>query len=349
MKTMSNDILRMIFGVIAWSSLALADTPPEAPLEAPQQFATFSECRLISGQVIAPCIIGYRTYGTLNEDKSNVLLVPTWFTGNSAGHAYLVSPDLLNPEKYFIVIVDALANGVSISPSNSETQPDGTFPQITITDMVESQHRLLTEVLGIQSLHGVMGLSMGGMQAFEWAVRYPGFAAKTVAAIGSPRLPVYDITLWTTRNLLLEIYRKCLCNEALEAMAGMGMLGAVPFKLAQEVAREEAVSTILSRAESYAMTVGKSWDQQRQAEAMISHDVARDFNGDMKKAADKVDTQFLIIVGEDDRVVTPQPAQEFAELIGATVVELDEDCGHGDPWCAPDAFADAVSTFINKD
>jgi len=96
------------------------------------------------------------------------------------------------------------------------------------------------------------------------------------------------------------------------------------------------------------MTVGKSWDQQRQAEAMISHDIARDFNEDMKKAAAKIDTQFLVIVGEDDRVVTPQPAREFAELIGATVVELDEDCGHGDPWCAPDAFAQAVSTFINE-
>jgi hypothetical protein len=45
----------------------------------------------------------------------------------------------------------------------------------------------------------------------------------------------------------------------------------------------------------------------------------------------------------------PEASQQFAELIGATVVELDEDCGHGDPWCAPDAFAQAVSTFINKD
>jgi homoserine O-acetyltransferase len=342
---MSKNVLRIIFVAIAWSSAGLAGTPPEAP----QQFATFSKCQLTSGQVIAPCSIGYRTYGTLNEEKSNALLVPTWFTGTSAGHAYLVSPDLLNPEKYFIVVVDALANGVSISPSNSETQPDGAFPQITITDMVESQHRLLTEVLGIQSLHGVMGLSMGGMQAFEWAVRYPGFAEKTVAAIGSPRLPVYDITLWTTRNLLLELYRDCQCSEPLEAMAGMGMLGAVPSKLAQDVVRENAVSAIVSRAESYAMNVGKSWDQQRQAEAMISHDIARNFNGDIKKAAAHIDTQLLVIVGEDDRVVTPQPARDFAELTGATVVELDEDCGHGDPWCAPDAFANAVSTFLNKD
>lgn len=331
--------------VIAWSSLVLADTPPEAP----QQFATFTECHLTSGQVIAPCRIGYRTYGALNEGKSNALLVPTWYTGTSAEHAYLVSPDLLDPEKYYIVIVDALANGVSVSPSNSATQPDGEFPVITITDMVESQHRLLTEVLGIQSLHGVMGLSMGGMQAFEWAVRYPGFARKTVAAIGSPRLPTYDIAEWTTRNLLLALYRECQCNEALQAMAGMSMLNSVPTRLAQDVAREDAVSTIISNGESYAMSIGKTWDQQRQAEAMISHDIARDFNGDMKKAARQMDTQLLVILGEDDRVVTPQPAREFAELGGAQVLELDADCGHGDPWCAPDAFANAVSSFLNQD
>ena len=344
-KAMNKSILGVIFSVILWSNLSIASTLPDTP----QQFATFSECRLISGHVIAPCQIGYRTYGTLNDDRSNALLVPTWFTGTSADHAYLASPDLLNPEKYFIVIVDALANGVSISPSNSKTQPGGKFPQITITDMVESQHRLLTEILDIQSLHGVVGLSMGGMQAFEWAVRYPGFANRTVAVIGSPRLPAFDITLWTTQNRLLTLYRQCQCKEALEAMAGMRMLALVPTKLAQEVAREDTVSTIISRGESNPMSVAASWDVQRQAEAMISHNIARDFDNDLQKAAAEIKTQLLIVVGEDDRVVTPEPAREFAALIDASVVELDEDCGHGDPWCAPDAFAEAVSTFINED
>lgn len=342
---MNKSILCAIFSVILWSNLSIADALPEPP----QQFATFDECRLTCGQVIAPCRIGYRTFGTLNEDKSNALLVPTWFTGTSADHAYLASPDLLSPEKYFIVIVDALANGVSISPSNSETQPSGQFPQINITDMVESQHRLLTEILGIQSLHGVVGLSMGGMQAFEWAVRYPGFADRTVAAIGSPRLPTFDIALWTTQKRLLALYRECQCKEALEAMAGVGMLTSVPTMLAQEVPREDTISTIISRGESNPMNVAESWDVQRQAEAMIDHNIARDFNNDLQKAAEQIKTKFLIIVGEDDRVVTPQPAREFAALIGASVVELDEDCGHGDPWCAPDAFARAVSSFIDKD
>jgi homoserine O-acetyltransferase len=337
--------MRLIYSVILWSNLSLAGTPPEAP----QQFASFEECPLSSGQVIATCRIGYRTYGALNEDKSNTVLIPTWFTGTSAEHAYLASAELIDPGKYFIVIVDALANGVSTSPSNSETQPDGTFPQVSITDLVDSQHRLLTEALGIQSLHGVVGLSMGGMQAFEWAVRYPGFADRTVAAIGSPRLPTFDIALWTTRNHLLALYRECQCEEALEAMAGMGMLTSVPTKLEQEVPREVAVATIISRAESNRMSIGKSWDQQRQAEAMISHNIARKFNNDMRKAAATIDTQFLIVIGEDDHVVTPQPALDFAALIGAEVLELDKDCGHGDPWCAPDEFAQAVSAFLNQD
>jgi homoserine O-acetyltransferase len=341
--------MRLIFiltlSFTLWSCLSRADTPPEAP----QQFANFDECQLISGQVITPCNIGYRTYGTLNSDKSNVLLVPTFYTGTSAGHAYLISTAVLDPEKYFIVIVDALGNGVSTSPSNSETQAGEAFPQITITDMVISQHRLLTEVLDIQSLYGVVGLSMGGMQAFEWAVRYPGFAGKTVAAIASPRLPAFDIILWETGNRLMALYRECQCKEPLEVMAGMGMLISVPTKLAETVAREDAISTLVARSEANTISIAESWNKQRQAEAMMSHNIARDFHNEMSEAAEHINTQFLIIVGQDDRVVTPQPAKDFAALIGVDVLELDEDCGHGDPWCAPDEFAAAVSSFLDAD
>jgi homoserine O-acetyltransferase len=104
------------------------------------------------------------------------VLVSTRFTSNSAGHAYLASPAYIDPEIYFIVIVDALANGVSSSPSNSISQGNDRFPQITIADMVQSQHRLLSEVFVIDSVHAVVGLSMGGMQALEWAVAFPSFA-----------------------------------------------------------------------------------------------------------------------------------------------------------------------------
>jgi homoserine O-acetyltransferase len=302
---------------------------------------------LDSGELIKPCKIGYRTFGTLNADKSNVVLVPTWFTGNSAGHAYLASPAYIDPEIYFIVIVDALANGVSSSPSNSISKSNDRFPQITIADMVQSQHRLLSEVFAIDSVHAVVGLSMGGMQALEWAVAFPGFADKTIAAIASPRLPSYDIAVWTTKNNLLELYRNCQCEVALNTMAGVSMLSNEPNKLSQDVDRNKAISTIRSRGESYKMTPGESWDMQRQAEAMIGHNIARNFDDDMRKVSSKTKTDFLIIVGDDDRIVTPQPARDFATLVDATLLELDEDCGHGDPWCAPDAFSQAVKLFLS--
>ena len=248
-----------------------------------------------------------------------------------------------------MIIIDAIANGVSSSPSNSERQANGRFPEISIADMVNSQHRLLADVLEIPSLHGVVGLSMGGMQAFEWAVRYPGYSGKTLAAIGSPRLPTFDIALWTTGNKLMALYRECECKEALEAIAGFRMTSLVPTKLEQEIGRNDAVSTINARgaARFESISIGQTWDQQRQAEAMISNNIARDFDNDLQQAAERVKSDFLIIISADDRVVTPQPSRDFAALIDAQLIELDEDCGHGDPWCAADEFSTLVRGFLN--
>ena len=342
---MKTRILLIAICCVLWTLAGLADDAPGNR----QEYAEFSECRLVSGESVAPCRIGYRTYGTLDADKTNAILIPTWYTGTSADHAYLASRELIDPDRYFVIIVDALANGVSSSPSNSETQANGRFPEITITDMVDSQYRLLTEVLEIPSLHAVVGLSMGGMQAFEWAVRYPGFLRRAVAAIGSPQLPAFDIAVWTTRNRLLALYRECECKEALEAMAGFGMTFLVPTMLEQEIGRRDAVSTIAARGEAQleSISIGQTWNQQRQAEAMISHDIGRDFDGDLRQAAERIESEFLIIIGADDRIVTPQPARDFAALIDAQLIELDEDCGHGDPRCAPDEFASLVRGFLS--
>ena len=327
-----------------WSLDGLADDAPDDG----QKYAEFSECRLLNGESIAPCRIGYRTYGALNADKTNAVLVPTWHTGTSADHAFLISPELIDPNRYFVIVVDALGNGISSSPSNSESLANGRFPEITITDMVNSQHRLLTDVLDIPSLHGLVGMSMGGMQAFEWSVRYPDFSGKTVAVIGSPRLPAFDIASWTTSNRLMALYRECECEEALEAMEGFGMTRLVPTKLEQDIGRKDAVSTIAKRgnARFESISIGQTWDQQRQAEAMISHNVARDYDDELYQAAERVTSELLIIVGADDRVVTPQPAMDFAALIDSQLVVLDEDCGHGDPSCALKEFSTLVRGFL---
>ena len=72
-----------------------------------------------------------------------------------------------------MIVADPIGNGLSTSPSNSAAQPGMRFPRFALRDMVEAQHRLLTEHLGIDRLHAVVGASMGGMQALQWAVSHP--------------------------------------------------------------------------------------------------------------------------------------------------------------------------------
>lgn len=342
MKTLFKTAV-LLLGAVMASHASLA----QDAVVATQLFANFDRCELVSGKTIAPCRIGYRTFGALNADKSNVVLVPTWYTGTSQEHEYLVTSEILDANKFFIVIVDALGNGVSVSPSNSQTQADEAFPVITVADMVDSQYRLLIETLGIKSLHAVMGMSMGGMQAFEWAVRYPDFAQRIVTAIGSPRLATLDIALWATRTRILAWYRHCECAEALEVMAGLGMIGSVPTALSEDVPRAKTEQMLVSNAAQISMSVSKTWDQQRQAEAMMTHNVARNLGDDLGRAAGRVESDMLIIVSTDDRVVTPEPAREFGRLSVSPVVELDADCGHGDLWCAKEEFAYAVRTFLD--
>ena len=144
---------------------------------------------LQSGQAIQDCHLTYRTYGQLNSAKSNAILFPTWFNGTTADlEKYISANGLVDPSKFYVITVDALANGVSSSPSNSDVQHGKLFPRITVLDMVEAEHKLLTKKLSITHVFGVMGISMGGMQTFQWLTRYPDFMDRAVSIVGTPKM-----------------------------------------------------------------------------------------------------------------------------------------------------------------
>lgn len=323
-------------------------TSSGASAQSNQLIASFDSCPLQNGAAITPCQIGYRTYGHLNADKSNAVLIPTWYGGTSAGHAYLATAEYIDPAAYFIIIIDAIGNGVSSSPSNSTTQPGAEFPVFSIADMVTTQYRLLTETLGINKVYATVGLSMGAMQTLQWAIQYPDFTTRYAAIIGTPRLPSFDIVRWSTRNRLLQWYLACQCQQPLEIMVGLQLMGSVPAALSEDLPREDVEAHITAQAQKISLTQGEVFNQIRQAQAMMNHNIAAAFNNDMRAAAAAIEGKLLIITGADDRVVTPEPIKQLATMTQSTLIELDKDCGHGDPWCDPTAFAQALKDFLTQ-
>ena len=316
-----------------------------------QQFANFGDIKLESGETLRDCRVGYRTYGKLNADKSNAILFSTWAGGTTEElHDAIVKDKFADPAIYFVITVDALSNGVSSSPSNNAVQPRMQFPRITIRDMVETQHELLTRVLGIHHLKAVMGISMGGMQAFQWIVAYPDFMDEAIPIVGSPRLAPYDLVLWQTQiDAIMNDatwkggnYAK---NPARAAEVEFGDLFlSTPEHFNQSTTREKVMHDL---AAAPGLNQGSDANNKiRQAQAMMALNVSLPFDGSMRRAAAAVKAKVFVIASKNDLTVTPGPAIEFAHLLNAKLLVLDDDCGHGAPGCEVNTIVPAMAAFL---
>ncbi len=326
--------------------LSSAAHAAEAP---PLQRAELGDLRLENGATLLDAAITYRTAGTLNADRSNAVLFPTWFTGTTEQLFAFDATGLVDTSRFFLIAVDALANGESSSPSNSSRQPGLDFPAVTIGDMVSAQHRLLTEVLGITHLRAVIGISMGGLQTFEWITAHPDFMDRAVSIVGSPRLAAYDLLLWNTQLAALELAERCDCQQE-EALAVAGLLNQLAMQTPQFLAREfprERTSALVQQGRDGGATMNIH-DRAAQLRSSLAHDVSRAYGGSMERAAQAVVTDLLVVASLQDRAVSPAPALEFAELVGADVLELQNDCGHLALFCAAPETRAEISGFLER-
>ena len=133
--------------------------------------------------------LAYRVHGEPNAAASNIVLLPTYFSGRASDNDYLIGEDrALDPDRYCIVVRSLFGNGVSSSPSNAPAPwSRSRFPRLTYFDNVAAQHALLTQVFGARQLQAVIGFSMGAMQAWQWATQYPSMVRRIVAICGSAR------------------------------------------------------------------------------------------------------------------------------------------------------------------
>ncbi|MGJ3647861.1 alpha/beta fold hydrolase [Sphingomonas sp. GlSt437] len=162
---------------------------PAAAADGERRTFVIRNFKLENGTVLPEAKIMYATYGKLNAAHDNVVLLPSHYMADAHGYEWLIGPDkALDPAKYFLVATELFGNGKSSSPSNTPAPFDGPrFPVTTIRDNVVAGHRLLTEALGIRHLRAVIGFSMGGQQAFQWAVSYPDFMDRIVVTAATAK------------------------------------------------------------------------------------------------------------------------------------------------------------------
>ncbi len=313
-----------------------------------QQFAEFQDCPLVSGEVIRDCRLGYRTFGQLNEARSNALLFPSWYGGTSedlVNFGY-VGPGLVaDSANYFVIVVDAFGNGVSSSPGNSKSQHGAAFPSLRIEDMVIAEHRLLVDILSINQLHAVIGISMGGMQALEWAVRFPDFMDKVVSIVGTPRQTSYDLLLWHAQ---LETIQQVADDDYESAVRIITALGNLTIFTPSYVAGNTpttAYNDYVQQSLEFTRRYGLE-NRVPQLEAMIHHDISAQFAGSMQLAAEAIDADLLIVISPEDHVVNPLPSRELAGLAGAELHELPGACGHLATVCEKAELTEVVLKFL---
>jgi homoserine O-acetyltransferase len=149
----------------------------------------FGRVELQHGGVLPQAQLTYTTFGTLAPDGANAVLFPTWFTGQHPQVEWLIGPGrALDPDRYFIVVVNILGNGQSSSPSNTPPPFDRMrFPHTSILDNVMLQRRLLWDVLGVKRLALVVGRSMGAQLAFQWGSYFAQDVARILPICGSAK------------------------------------------------------------------------------------------------------------------------------------------------------------------
>lgn len=265
--------------------------------------ANLGDFILDSGKVIQDLQITYRTYGNRNADSTNVILFPTWFNGRTEGlETYITGENpFVDSTRFFIIAVDAIGNGVSTSPSNSKLQKGKAFPKFTMSDIVRSQHLLLTRELGVHGLHAVVGISMGAMQAFEWMARYPSFMKKGISIVGTPQMTGADATLWMEMALQQQQKQPGKKTDILSSIGGI------------LAARKNLPSPD---------------NALYQFNAMANHNVTRLFNHSLAATAKGIAADVLLFVADKDQAVSGTIPLEFARLKGAPVIRLSHPEGH---------------------
>ncbi len=310
-----------------------------------------------SGETVPDAYITYVTYGQLNGDKSNVVVLPSWYSGTHDGQAYLVGADKsLDPNDYFIVTTDMFSNGLSSSPSNTAPPHDGPrFPEVGIRDNVRAIRQLLQEEFEVDHIRAIIGFSMGAQQALQWGVSYPDSAEVIVAICGNAKeYPFGYARLEGAKAALMADSAWMNGNYKSPPVVGLRALARhwTTWGVSAEFWRQETYRLFGATSIEEAIAADEEYMLSRDANNLLSqavtwqqHNVADTpgFDGDFDKALASIKARVLLMPSSTDLYFPAADAvYEHARIPNSTLAIIDTIWGHSaiqDPEAA---------VFINR-
>ncbi|MDR7234345.1 homoserine O-acetyltransferase [Agrococcus lahaulensis] len=339
-----------------------------------RRFARIGDLAVEAGGTVADAVLAYETWGRLDERRGNAVLVLHALTGDShvrgpagPGHATagwwedVVGPGLAIDTDRFFVVAPNMLGGCQGSTGPASLDHDGVewgsrFPRVTIRDQVEAQRRL-ADALGIERWHAVVGGSMGGMHALEWAIEHPervgsaallaSNAATSADQIAQNTLQIEAVTTdpgWLGGDFY-DLPGHAGPARGLALARRMAMLGyRSPHELNERFRREwqSSVDPLHGgrfQVESYLDVHGNRFTRRfdagsyvRLVDAMSTHDVGRG-RGGVEAALERVTSPALVVGITSDRLFPVADQQRLAaglptSVSGPEPVVLESGFGH---------------------
>jgi homoserine O-acetyltransferase len=334
-------------GAALWTAALLSLPAPSAaqagyptPVEHDWVIRDF---RFRDGSTLPELRMHYRTIGTLRKDAggraTNAVLIMHGTTGNGTNFlndrfaGVLFGPgQLLDASKYFIVLVDGIGHGGSSRPSEGL---HARFPHYGYRDMVDADHRLLTEGMGVNHLRLVMGTSMGGMHSWLWGEMYPDFMDALMPLASLPGPISGRNRMW--RKMIIDAiqndpdYAGGDYTKPLQAMAFAGNM--LSYVGGNALTHYRAHPTLASVDQAMEQT-GESFMRSRDAnDILYAFRASEDY--DPAPDLEKIQAPLIAINTADDFINPPELGILEKEIVRvkrgkAVVIPLsDETVGHG--------------------
>jgi homoserine O-acetyltransferase len=321
-----------------------------------QDYQVFNAGNVVlqSGRTFRNMSLAYKTFGTLNADKSNVIVYPTSYAAQHYDIQFMVREGgALDPSKYFVVIINLVGNGLSSSPSNTPWPDVGTrYPDVTYYDAVHVQRRMLAELWGIDRVALVYGWSMGAMQAYHWAALFPKAVERIAVVCGSARCaPHNHVFIEGAKHALMAdaAYQDGVFKE--RPVRGFRAMGRVyaGWALSQTFYREELWRQLgASSLEDFLVTNWETTFARRDPSDLLAQfwtwqhgDISANelYHGDLAKALAAIEARVLLMPGDEDLYFQVEDnRQEMKHLRNAMLKPIPSVWGHraGNPMNQPD-------------